>query len=202
MKLASDFFNRKPLQGKPQPGKLMVAVPSLEEYYFNHSVIFLLDHDDSKETLGLVMNRKMHHTLVDVLDEKLTDGIPDNIDLYCGGPVATDRLFYLHKVPELIRDSVDVGNGLYYGGNFNDVLEYLREGMPTDGLIRFFVGYSGWSKGQLKEEIETGTWAVEDVPKGFRLLEGQDASYWSGIVRRMGAEYSGWLLQPMNPCDN
>jgi len=202
MKISEHLFDKRPVSGNPQPGKLLVAEPFLREYYFNHSVILLLEHNNEKETMGFVMNRKTPHTLKEVLTEGHNVGVPDGIPLFCGGPVACDRLFYLHKIPELIRESVEIGHGLYYGGDFSDVLEYLRDGLPTAGLIRFFAGYSGWNPGQLNDELESGTWAVENVPEGFNLLEGEEASYWTGMVRNMDKEYSGWLLQPMNPSDN
>lgn len=202
MDLSDRIFNTRPEIGEPQPGRLLVAEPFLREYFFNHSIVYLLEYSLGKESMGLVMNRRLNSCLSEVLMQDDAVGVPGGIPLYCGGPVAKDRLFYLHRIPSLIKDSAYVGNGLYYGGSFSDVLKLLRDGLYNDESIRFFVGYSGWSPRQLEDEIETGSWATVDVPDSFNLLDGEDASYWSDIVRTMGSRYSSWLLQPMNPTDN
>lgn len=202
MKISDHLFNTKPQPGIPQAGKFLVADPFLAEYYFNHSVILLLEHSLSNGAMGIVMNRRIPRTLKEVVQDNDAAGLPENIPLYCGGPVSSDRLYYLHKIPELIRGSAPLDNGLYYGGDFKDVLEYLRDGLPTKDLIRFFAGYSGWSPGQLEEEIEAGSWAVENIPKRFKFFEGDEASYWTRMVKSMGEKYSGWLMHPMHPTDN
>lgn len=202
MKISDKIFNIKPEAGEPQPGKFLVAEPFLREYYFNHAVIYILEYALGKECMGMVMNRRMTHSLSDVLMKEDAVGIPDDIPLFCGGPVSTDRLFYLHKVPGLIKNSSDVGNGIYYGGDFGDVLGCLREGLLSEDIIRFFVGYSGWSPYQLEDELAAGTWAVVNIPEKFPILENEDAGYWGNAVRTMGDRYSSWLIQPMNPTDN
>lgn len=184
---------------RPQTGGFIVAEPFLREEYFNHAVILLADYNPGKPAMGLVMNRNTDYMLHDVLD---INGIKEDIPVYCGGPLSTDRLFYVHRMPDLIEGSTPLSDGLWIGGDFDQVCSYISQGMPTEGNIRFFVGYSGWDAGQLEEEISNHVWAPVSIPDKFDVLTGEEDSYWHAVVRRLGKRFSGWRLQPMNPENN
>ena len=68
--------------------------------------------------------------------------------------------------------------------------------------IRFFLGYSGWSRGQLTSEILKNTWALNPNPGHTDVLTGAEDLYWRREVRRLGEKYRSWLLVPSNPAFN
>lgn len=197
--LDSTLFNINLGSHKPHSGSLLVAEPFLHEDYFNHAVILLVDYEDSKESMGIVMNRSIGYTLGDLVEELPEDV---NIPVFCGGPMSCDRLFYLHTLGDVFSDSRHIIDNLYIGGDFNQVIQYVKEGYPTEGLVRFFVGYSGWSIGQLDNELAKHVWAVVPPLSSGKMLVGSDDSYWHKVVRSMGPKYRGWLYHPMNPTAN
>lgn len=143
---------------RPASGRLLVAEPFLREEHFNHAVISLVDYEPGEKSMGIVLNKPTGVTL-----GQAVEGIDDEVDIpiYCGGPVGNDRLFYLHSLPGEFPDSRPLTADLYIGGDFERVKAYVNMGLPTDGRIRFFVGYSGWDAGQLDREVHQHVWAVK-----------------------------------------
>lgn len=194
--LDSSLFRINMPTGMPSPGALLVAEPFLREEHFNHAVILLIDFEENDSAMGLVLNKPTGYTLGEAVE-----GISDNvgIPIYCGGPVSADRLFYLHMLGDLIPHSKQLSKDLYIGGDFNSVRDYVNSGAPTDGIIRFFVGYSGWDTGQLEQEIRNRTWAVVPKSTNSDILKDDGDSFWYHIVRTMGEAYRNWLYHPLNP---
>lgn len=183
----------------PQPGSLLVAEPFLSDEYFNHSVISLVDYAQGESSMGIVMNRKSGYTL-----GQMIEGFDDNVDIpiYIGGPMSRNRMFYIHQLGGLFTGAVEIQTGLWIGGNYNQVLEYVRDGYPADNLIRFFIGYSGWEKGQLENEIKQHVWAVTSPMEPADMLSDSDDAYWHKVVKKMGDKYRGWQMHPMFPTAN
>ncbi len=194
--LDSTLFKINLPTSHPQPGVLLVAEPFLREDHFNHAVITLVEYARRKSAMGLVLNKPTGYTLGEAID-----GINDDVDtpIYCGGPVACDRLFYLHSLGNELPNSRKLSDDLFIGGDFDSVKAYVNMGLPTEGLIRFFVGYSGWDPGQLEEEIRTHVWAVAPRPANSEILREDGDSFWYHIVRTMGTPYRNWLYHPLNP---
>ncbi len=183
----------------PFQGALLVAEPFLNDDYFNHAVICLTDYDDNKSTMGFILNNKTRHNLQSIIAE-ISCSSP--IPVYCGGPMSEDRLFYIHSLGEIIPNSHEIIPGLYVGGDFNAVVKYINSGYPTEGIIKFFIGYSGWDIGQLKDELRKNVWAVTSISDITNLLKVHKDSYWHTIVRTMGKAYRGWLYHPKNINNN
>jgi len=194
--LDSSLFRINLPTSAPMPGALLVAEPFLREEYFNHSVITLIEFTATTPSMGIVLNKPTGYTLGNAINE-----IDDNVDIpiYCGGPVSCDRLFYLHSLGHEFPNSRKLSDNLYIGGDFNSVKSYVNMGLPTEGRIRFFVGYSGWDPGQLEEEISRHVWAVAPQPANSEILRDNDDSFWYHTVRLMGANYRNWLYHPLNP---
>lgn len=194
--LDSSLFRISIPTGKPQCGDLLVAEPFLREEYFNHAVIALIDYEESKSVMGLVLNKPTGYTLGQAIE-----GIDDDVDIpiYCGGPLSCDRLFYLHSLPRQISGSRRIGPGLYIGGDFEQIKSYVNMGLETEGLIRFFVGYSGWDPNQLEDEIKRHVWAVAPKPLNKEIFREDSDSFWYRTVRSMGDAYRNWLYHPVNP---
>ncbi|MDE6109898.1 MAG: YqgE/AlgH family protein [Muribaculaceae bacterium] len=186
---------------EPAAGKLLVSEPFLEENCFTHSVVSLIDYDVTGGAIGVVLNHKSPSTLAEVLDD---DSVKVDVPVYCGGPMALDRVFFLHNLgPEIIPGSRPYAPGLYVGGEFTAVLDYLNSGYPADGCVRFFVGYSSWESGQLERELAEGSWAVGDSPADSSdLLRGAGDAFWHRRVRDLGEAFRAWRLVPRMTCAN
>lgn len=147
------------------------------------------------------MNNRTEYMLSELLD-----GVSEECDqpVYCGGPLGLDRLYFIHNLgPDVIPDGRPFGNGLYVGGDFNAVLEYLNSGYPAEGFLRFFIGYSSWGADQLERELREGTWAQTSAPRASEtLLKGSADAYWHRCVRGLGEAFRPWRLLPRYPAYN
>jgi putative transcriptional regulator len=200
MKNLDQFLNRIDLPiGTPSSGALLVAEPFLRESYFNHAVIYLVDYGRDITTMGIVMNKATGYTLSDIL-KSVTRKEP--IPVYCGGPLSGDRLYFIHRLGDIIPGSKHIADGLYIGGNFDSMIEYINAGYPVDGLVRFYLGYSGWDAGQLDDELSKHVWAVTSPKNIDNILKGSEDGYWHGQVRSLGSSYRGWLYHPQYPSLN
>ena len=107
---------------KPSKGKILIAEPSiLGDDSFNRSVILLSEHNESG-SVGFILNKPSPFTIQDLLPE-----IESSFQIYFGGPVSENNLYFVHKVPELIPNSIEITNGIYWAGDFDIVQELLKE---------------------------------------------------------------------------
>jgi putative transcriptional regulator len=142
---------------KPKKGHLLIAEPSiLGDISFNRSVILLADHTD-EGSIGFILNKPLEYTIDDLLPE-----VEAPLRVYNGGPVEQDNLYFIHKIPELIPDSIEISNGIFWGGDFSRVIQLLNDGKLNEKDIRFFLGYSGWDANQLVTELISNTWIVTE----------------------------------------
>lgn len=177
-------------------GKLLIATPSiLDDPSFNRSLILLTEHSEDS-SLGFILNRPSNYTLQDLLPD-----INCNFPVFKGGPVETDNIYFIHNSPELISNSIEVTDGIYWGGSFAQLKELLNTGQLHEDQIRFFLGYAGWSPEQLESELEENTWLVKD--NTYRnILKLQTEDLWKRNLLSFGSKYKIWVNAPSNPALN
>ena len=100
-----------------------------------------------------------------------------------------------------LKDALPLGNGLYMNGDFDQMKQYLLSGAPTQGLVRFFMGYAGWQKGQLRQEIESNTWIINN-DSHVDLLHMYLRDLWKESLCEMGGKYAIWSRYPKYPIMN
>ena len=185
----------------PRGGDLLIAEPFMDENYFSHSVISVIDYEPKGGAMGVVLNHQSPSMLSDVLDDV---DIKVDMPVYCGGPLALDRLFFLHNLgSDIIPGARPYAPGMFVGGDFDAIIEYINSGYPTDGRVRFFVGYSGWDEGQLEQELAEGTWAIDHWSGSpAELLKDSGDTFWHKTVRNLGEPYRSWRLVPRMTCAN
>lgn len=183
----------------PHPGALLIAEPFLKDEYFSHAVICLVEYAMGGTAMGIVMNRSTAYTLQGLVKDVTRK---KDIPIFCGGPMSCDRLYFVHTLGDIIPDAKEIKPGLFIGGDFQAMLGYVNAGYPIEGYIRFFIGYSGWSREQLDEELHKRVWAVTESADYAQLLTAQEDSYWHRAVRNMGNNFRGWRFHPKNPQAN
>ncbi len=182
---------------KPQKGHLLVAEPSIiGDVSFNRSVVLLTEYN-SEGAVGFILNKPLQYVLSDFVDEVKT-----TFTIFNGGPVEQDNLYYIHCVPNLIPESVEISDGIYWGGNFNVIIDLLQQQQIDETQIRFFLGYSGWSKNQLEEELDSNSWVV--VPNNYKkeLFLKNNPDFWKEKMIEFGGDYLLWSNAPENPTLN
>ena len=193
----SDIFRLNQKQPECRQGNILIAQPFLQEMYFNHSCICLVDYNPHTSTTGLVLNKKTNLNLNDIVNGIFID---EKIPAFCGGPMNMDRLFFLHKYPD-IKGSKPVVDDLFFNGDFDMLLKRINSGYPINGYVKFFIGYSGWDINQLADEIAHHVWAVS-VETTDSFLKTDTDDYWDDCVKHLGPDYKSWLLCPTNPSLN
>ncbi|MGP8214389.1 MAG: YqgE/AlgH family protein [Bacteroidia bacterium] len=195
-KNVTDFSSIFVKQLNPQKGSLLLAEPFMDSPEFRRAVILLTEHNE-KGTMGFILNRKLN-----VGPTQAVDGFPDfEDDLYYGGPVNSDQLFYLHTKPNLLEGSIEVMPGIFFGGDFETLKNLIDIKKITPKDIRFFVGYSGWSAGQLKKELKENSWiVVQGKPDHFKATNYKNL--WKEILKGLGGKYSVVADFPEDPTLN
>ncbi len=178
---------------KPIKGSFLVAEPMLGDPNFDRSVILLTEHNENG-SVGFVLNRPLDLNLEDiVIDFPFLD-----TQVYHGGPVQQDNLYFIHNKGNLIPGSEHIRDELYWGGDLKPLKEMIECGLMSEENIRFFLGYSGWSSGQLKDELKEKSWlAVDDAQ--VNLFEDQAVETWQKVLMGIGGEYPLWANSPVDP---
>ena len=123
----------------PKKGHLLIAEPSiLGDVSFNRSVVLLAEHNN-EGSIGFILNKPLNYTINDLLPE-----IEASFKIYNGGPVEQDNLYFIHNIPEIIPNSVEISNGIYWGGDFETTQQLINEGKISKNNIRFFLGYNSF----------------------------------------------------------
>lgn len=180
-------------------GDLLLANPVIKQPDFYRSAVLILEQDASGGHIGLILNMPTKLLMQDLFDLP-ADAL--ETEVFSGGPVDDNRLFMLHMLGDRVAGSMEVSEGLYVGGGLDDIAAAVMSGEAASGRMRFFIGYSGWGKGQLEKEIADNFWAVSRSYDPTLLLTGSGAAYWREEVARVGERYRSWLMIPDNPRDN
>lgn len=192
MKLDLDIFKIKQNNVKPKKGRILISEPFLQGYYFSRSIILLTEHD-AEGSMGLVLNKPLDLKIGSVLKDVSFPGTK----LICGGPVSPDKLFYIHDFSN-VPGSVELMDGLHFGGNFDHIKDLLNFNPELLNNIRFFIGYAGWSPGQLAEELKESSWLVSTL-SSESILHAPIEKLWLSTVRSLGEDYARWTNFPSNP---
>jgi putative transcriptional regulator len=122
--------------------------------FFEHTTILIVEHDEAG-TIGFVTNKPFEKSLHELIEFNYAKPFP----LMDGGPVDRDHLFVLHNRPDLIDGGKQIPNGLYLGGNMEQVIQAINTGGAKPQEIQIFIGYCGWDEGELEVELEEGSWS-------------------------------------------
>lgn len=181
----------------PKQGDILISEPLMNDFHFGRSVVLLVDHSETDGTFGVIVNKKL-----DVSVNQIVDDFPDfDAPVYLGGPVADDQIFFMHTLGDLIPDSCEIMDGLYWGDD-NKVLDTLiATGIANEDNVRFFLGYSGWESGQLVGELVRNSWLVSQVSTEELLATPTD-KMWNSYVSLLGKDYEMWRRFPVNVEDN
>ncbi|HPG11211.1 MAG TPA: YqgE/AlgH family protein [Chitinophagaceae bacterium] len=178
---------------KPGPGILLIADPFLKDPNFLRTVVFLCEHK-TEGSFGFVLNRQYENTLGEIIPELENNNIP----VFYGGPVQMDSIHFLHQYPETIPGSQEVMKGIYWGGDFDMVVDLLKNDKLDPAKIRFYIGYSGWSEGQLSQEMDEKTWLTVKATR--KIVFHKDAKeIWKDSLKQLGGDYEIMVNFPIDP---
>ena len=188
-----DLFTILPEDKIPEKGKILISEPFLPDTFFNRSIVYLTEHT-AEGSVGFILNKKIDLT-VDGSIEGFDDW-HDNLNM--GGPVAPDTIHYLHNLGDLIPKSVLVEGNIYWGGDIDVIRSLIRSGKIKQTQIRFFLGYSGWSAGQLERELKENSWVIAKVNSDI-IMNNRGNDTWKKVLRSLKNKYRMWAEFPDSP---
>jgi len=177
----------------PSKGKLLVSEPYLPDPNFERTIILLCEHN-AEGSFGFVMNKPSLARLGDIMQDLKEIDAP----VFIGGPVQQDTLHYIHRLPKL-EESTLVKDGIYWGGNFDQLVSLIETKQVAASDIKFFLGYSGWSVGQIDEELKEESWIVCDKVNEELLFDIKAEAMWQYTLRSMGGRFSVYSNYPEDP---
>ncbi len=166
-------------------GVVLLAEPFMMDPNFKRAVILLTEHTSKEGAVGFILNKP-----IKVKINELIDDFPEiESQVYFGGPVAPETLHYIHDVGDILDDSVKISRGVYWGGDFEKLKFLIDSKLVQSHNIRFFLGYSGWSPGQLMDEMEYGSWIASHMDTNYAFKTKYN-EMWSQVMRHKGGSFA------------
>jgi len=148
--------------------QFLIATPSINASNFARSVIYVCEHHE-QGTVGLIINRPMHHTLALVFEQlriKPTEAQMSQKPLLFGGPTQPERGFVIHRSSGHWQSSLALQEDVVITTS-NDIIRAIADGFgPKEALV--ILGYVAWDMNQLEQEIMDNAWLV--CPYSSELL--------------------------------
>jgi putative transcriptional regulator len=171
-------------------GSFLVAHPSMLDPNFRRTVLFISAHDPDDGAIGVIINRPLDKSVSDLVTETPPQNLAD-VPVFFGGPVGNDQLmlaaFEWHK-----------GEGLKLNQQaLTDVFDVAGD-PPT---VRAFLGYAGWSAGQLEAEMKQKAWIVQKPSRAALKFE-RLSRLWFDIMNKLGPWYRMLAAAPDDPSLN
>ena len=173
-------------------GSLLVAHPNMLDPNFRRAVLFISSHDEEDGALGVILNRPLDKQVADLVNETPPAGLGD-IPVFLGGPVGKNQLMFA-------AFEWQKGQGLKLNHNVGvEEAHHLVDEDPAS--VRAFVGYAGWSAGQLEEEMKQKAWILQK-PTRSALAPARLPKLWFEIMRGLGPWYKMLAAAPDDPSLN
>lgn len=170
-------------------GKILISTPDISGDIFSRSVVLIVDHNE-QGAFGLILNKKNQK-----MSHKLKDIFGFDVDVYDGGPVENDKIFFICKGRKITDNYSELNSELYLTEDIESVVAAIIQQNISVFDVKVFSGYSGWAAQQLESEIHRKMWTVVDV---FNLdyTSPNDQGLWKNIMQNLGGEFLLWANAP------
>ena len=179
---------------EPEKGDLLISEPYLPDPNFERTVILLCEHDENG-SFGFVLNKPSNSGLSELIEE--AEGFDSTV--YVGGPVQQNTLHFLHKSPNKLSSDKEIVNGVYWGVDFDNLLTSINTKVVDENDLKFFIGYSGWSEGQLLDELKAKSWIVYKKATPELVFDMNPEELWREALQNMGGKYRVISNYPTDP---
>jgi putative transcriptional regulator len=183
--------NLRPEKPRSLAGSLLVAHPNMLDPNFRRTVLYLSAHDPDDGAIGVIINRPLDKSVVDLVNETPPPNLA-GVPVFFGGPVGKNQLmlaaFEWHKSDglKLNQQSLDIGE---------------TDSASASPALFAFLGYAGWSAGQLEAEMKQKAWIVQR-PSRAALKSEKLSRLWFDIMNRLGPWYKMLAAAPDDPSLN
>jgi len=173
-------------------GQLLLAHPILRDPHFRQTVVLLSSHN-ADGAMGVVLNRPLNRQLGELNSEFALSPLA-GVPLYFGGPVEPEQLIIVtwHWIP------AEQAFQLHFGVEVEKATAMM--GLPGV-TMRAFLGYAGWGKGQLENEMKQDTWLLTPV-EGDWLIKHDGVLLWRSMIAHLKPELRVLADAPDDPTVN
>jgi putative transcriptional regulator len=112
------------------------------------------------------------------------------------------RCIIFTAAPTKLNRGIEIWDGIYWGGDFEQIKELITNYQITESEIKFFTGYSGWTPGQLDDELREDAWIVANKFEADSIFSNNEHNLWKEIVISLGQRYAHIANFPENPTLN
>jgi putative transcriptional regulator len=173
-------------------GSLLLAAPSLRDPNFFHTVLLLASHNAEDGAFGYILNRPLDKQVSELIDDKELGPLAE-VPVFLGGPVGTNKLSFATLNWNARKRTLRMQTHLS--------TEQAKREIEKGHVVRGFVGYSGWSEGQLEDELEQKSW-ITCPPLPTVVKHQQTEELWTSILGDMGPHYRLLARMPRDPSLN
>jgi len=167
--------------------QLLIAMPSLDDQYFNKTVTYICEHND-EGAMGLIINLPVNLSLHDLLSQIQEDKDEHpllNQRVLSGGPVSKERGFVLHSPQDGWSSSLSLSDEFMITTSKDILLALGTEDAPDNFVVT--LGYSGWGPGQLEEEIKNNSWLTTPADSEI-LFNTPIGQRWKKATEKLGID--------------
>ena len=185
------LFDRTFQMNYSYKGKILISTPDISGDIFSRSVVLVVDHNENG-AFGLILNKKNNN-----MSSRLLDIFGFKVDVYEGGPVENDKIFFICKGRPITENYSEITDEFYLTEDIENVVSAIIEQRISVNDIKVFSGYSGWAAQQLEGEIRRKMWTVVDV-YNLDYTTSSDQSLWKNIMQNLGGEFLLWANAPQD----
>jgi putative transcriptional regulator len=174
-------------------GSLLVAHPNMLDPNFRRTVLYISAHDPEDGAIGVIINRPLDKNVSDLVNETPPENLAD-VPVFFGGPVGNNQLM-------LAQFEWQKGDGLKLNQHSLDASEPAAPLAANGPSLFAFLGYAGWSAGQLEAEMKQKAWIVQK-PSRAAIKSEKLSRLWFDIMNRLGPWYRMLAAAPDDPSLN
>ena len=174
-------------------GSLLIAHPALLDPNFRKTVLFLSKHDAEEGSFGLVVNRPAGRLVGDVLPNKPLGELA-RVPVLLGGPVQQDQLIFASFRWHAETERMECQHHLL-------IPEAQEVAEDPETTVRAFIGYAGWTKGQLEGELSQKAWLI-GRPNPEVLEIDKSPTLWRDVMSNFGPWFRLVAEAPDDPTIN
>lgn len=170
-------------------GKILISTPDISGDIFSRSVVLMIDHKESG-AFGLILNKK--HKM---MSSRLLEIFGFQVDVYEGGPVENDKIFFIIKGEILVKNYIIISDDYYLTEDIETVISLMIDQHLSIEDVKVFSGYSGWAPMQLDSELRQKLWTVVEV-YNLDYTMPNDQNLWKDIMQNLGGDFLLWANAP------
>ena len=170
-------------------GHFLIAMPSLNDGFFNHAVTYICEHDENG-SFGIIINQETNITLQQIADEmqiSTEEDCKNEQSIFIGGPVDQGRGFILHRPVGNWQSSLKVNDNVALTTSKDILQAIINNQGPENSIVA--LGYAGWAAGQLDDEMAANSWLTCPADEQI-IFDTPVEKRWEAAAKLIGVDLS------------